>query len=866
MSLKFKQFFSVLAILIIGMAGFNLSFSLDKGFSVNEARAINVWGDWFDRTVGQKSFADVGFGAKDPRTIVANVVNILFGLLGVLAILLILYGGFVWMTAGGNPDKIEQAKKILTNASIGLLIVLSAFAIAIYVISRLLLATTGEKNQFGGGNGQGNGALGALGSGILKSVYPSPEQRDVPRNTSIIVTFREAMDPASICDKVEAGYCAVDARLEPKNIRFYKTDQGDDDKTNLTAVRVLSNDNRVFIFSPEAYLGSPSEKVWYGVALTENIKKANGQGAFSLGGFQWKFEISNKLDLTPPQVLSGGVFPTPDNAKDTSGAVKNAVQAKGSIEVKQVPRIYEANSVSYYKTNPQSVEINVESPSANTCDGQIDIAINNTTPLSASVAYRNMTGKVDVPQAAILDREIITACGFKVKVDPGFVAGHGWRLTVVSQKQADSLLIGNSRYTFVGASPKPGEILVDANFNNLANNIKSALAGDSVVSAETLNNKVILTARVAGRLGNSIALSSSADYAVLGIESMRGGTDREVSINVVDKADKPKNTIIQINFNEAINPMTVSGSSASVSDYIKVLNLADNSTVSGEFVVSNQYKTVEFIPSNECGVNGCGDKVYCLPPNSQLRVELKAATLAAVCATEADCVTKTPYNNCSGGICADGNGAKYPEGQVDSGIMDLAKNSLDGNRDNKADGPVAFFDENLNNLTAGDSYRWSFWISDRLDLESPLILKTEASQGDENVDLIKGVSVMFNKLMMASTLNSGSITVDNGEKKINHKLINLWSRSKEPIGYWIEKENKDTSSPLDNEPDQTTAFISHSQFLSSTVYRAQVGSGVKDIYQNCFKPCRGPGCEANQNNVSCCNGTPTQVGDNASCP
>ena len=870
MSLKFKQFFSVLVVLMVGLAAFNFSFSSEHPLKVNEAQAVNVWGDWFDRTVGAKGFADIGFGRKDPRAIIANVVNILFGFLGVLAILLILYGGFIWMTAGGNPEKIDQAKAILRNASIGLLIVLSSFALAIYILSRLLLATTGSGGKFGGGNGQGAGALGALGAGIVKSVYPAPEQKDVPRNTSIIITFREEIDPASICDQVAAGRCADGTKINAKNIRIYKTDQGDQDATNITGVKVVSNDNKVFVFSPEAYLGSPSEKLWYSVALTEAVKKKTGGAAFSLGGFQWKFEVSNKLDLTPPQVLSGGVFPTPDNAKDTAGSIKDATQAKGSIEVKRVPQVFVANSVSYVKTNPLSVEINVDTPSANTCDGQIDISINNTTPLSANVAYRNLPGKIDVPQAAILNREIITACGFKVVLDPGAAVGHSWRLTMASQKQPDYLLIGNSRYVFVAQGnlpPKVGEIVVNNNLNTLAANIKTALTGDPSVSADAVGNKVILTAKTAGRLGNSLALMSSADFSVLGLDPIRGGTDKEITINVVDKADKPKNSIIQINFNEAVNPINVSGPSAAVANFIKVVNLTDNSQVAGEFVVSNQYKTVEFIPANECGVNGCGDKVYCLPSNSQLRVELTAAALAATCAGDSDCVIKTPYNTCTGGVCTDSKtNTKYPEGKQQSGIMDLANNSLDGNRNGSASGPLSFFDENLKNLTEGDSYRWSFWISDRLDLEPPQIIRTDAAQGAEGVDLIKQVMIFFNKLMMASTLSSGSITVDNGEKKVSHKLINLWSQSKEPIGYWIEKDNKDTSVPPDNEADQTIALISHSSFNASTIYRAQVGSGVKDIYQNCFKPCRGPGCEANQSSASCCNGVPTQIGDNGTCP
>jgi len=54
--------------------------------------------------------------------------------------------------------------------------------------------------------------------------------------------------------------------------------------------------------------------------------------------------------------------------------------------------------------------------------------------------------------------------------------------------------------------------------------------------------------------------------------------------------------------------------------------------------------------------------------------------------------------------------------------------------------------------------------------------------------------------------------------------------------------------------DISNAFIKHSKFYESTSYRSQVGSGVKDIYQNCFKPSAGPGpvnlsgldCEASE--------------------
>jgi hypothetical protein len=50
--------------------------------------------------------------------------------LGVLFVCLTVYAGFLWMTAGGNEEHIEKAKKLLFRAVIGLIIVLSAYSIA----------------------------------------------------------------------------------------------------------------------------------------------------------------------------------------------------------------------------------------------------------------------------------------------------------------------------------------------------------------------------------------------------------------------------------------------------------------------------------------------------------------------------------------------------------------------------------------------------------------------------------------------------------------------------------------------------------------------------------------------------------------
>ena len=154
----------------------------------------------------------IGLGARDPRVIAASIINVALGFLGIIAVSLIIYAGWPWMTSAGDERKIEQAKNILKNAAIGLIIILSAFAIASFILNSLLGAVpSGGIAPPGGGDG---GGISALGSGIISSHYPERGQKDIARNTKIAVTFKEAMDPATIItgDKINA-----------QNIKIYKT-------------------------------------------------------------------------------------------------------------------------------------------------------------------------------------------------------------------------------------------------------------------------------------------------------------------------------------------------------------------------------------------------------------------------------------------------------------------------------------------------------------------------------------------------------------------------------------------------------------------------------------------------------------------
>ena len=67
--------------------------------------------------------------------IVANIVNIVYGLIGVIFFILIIYGGILWMTAGGKDEQVKKAQNIIQRSAIGLFIVVLAYAITYFILN-----------------------------------------------------------------------------------------------------------------------------------------------------------------------------------------------------------------------------------------------------------------------------------------------------------------------------------------------------------------------------------------------------------------------------------------------------------------------------------------------------------------------------------------------------------------------------------------------------------------------------------------------------------------------------------------------------------------------------------------------------------
>ena len=129
---KIRSRFSKIAIALVALALPAITFAQTK----------ITTGELLGEIGGSKPLEKTGLGSKPLPETVAAIIRVFMGLLGTVAVVIILIGGFQWMTAGGNEEKVEKAKKLLGYGVTGLAIVLAAYSITTFVITSLVTATT----------------------------------------------------------------------------------------------------------------------------------------------------------------------------------------------------------------------------------------------------------------------------------------------------------------------------------------------------------------------------------------------------------------------------------------------------------------------------------------------------------------------------------------------------------------------------------------------------------------------------------------------------------------------------------------------------------------------------------------------------
>ena len=143
-SLIFKKIF-IASIFLLLFVGINFCYAADK----NLKDAFDVGGP-LQQVAGEKG-AGYNIGEAKAEDMISLIITTALEFVGVIFLVLAIYGGYIWMIARGNEQEIEKAKNTLIAAIIGMVIVVAAYAISYYVINALggaaLKAPTSEETQ-----------------------------------------------------------------------------------------------------------------------------------------------------------------------------------------------------------------------------------------------------------------------------------------------------------------------------------------------------------------------------------------------------------------------------------------------------------------------------------------------------------------------------------------------------------------------------------------------------------------------------------------------------------------------------------------------------------------------------------------------
>jgi len=73
-------------------------------------------------------------GVNTPQELIGKVINSILGIVGSLALLMFVYGGLIWMTSSGSPEKVKQGRDTLLWAAVGLVVIFSAYGLTRFII------------------------------------------------------------------------------------------------------------------------------------------------------------------------------------------------------------------------------------------------------------------------------------------------------------------------------------------------------------------------------------------------------------------------------------------------------------------------------------------------------------------------------------------------------------------------------------------------------------------------------------------------------------------------------------------------------------------------------------------------------------
>lgn len=158
---------------------------------------------------GLDGLENTGLADTNPQLVALRIIRFFLGFLGIVAVSLVMYAGWLWMSAGGNYENIEKAKKILTGAAIGIILIFSSFAIVSWLISNILDATGANSGSGNNNISNGTGNITPNSAFYVMSTTPHNNEEGVFRNNKIEINFNNNFDST-----LSTSSIALDFKLE----------------------------------------------------------------------------------------------------------------------------------------------------------------------------------------------------------------------------------------------------------------------------------------------------------------------------------------------------------------------------------------------------------------------------------------------------------------------------------------------------------------------------------------------------------------------------------------------------------------------------------------------------------------------------
>lgn len=255
--------------------------------------------------------------SDDIRVVIIRIVNVLLGVLGTIFLLLIIYAGWLWMTAGGNPQQVQKAQKYITNAVIGLVIIFMAFAFTRFIFNVLNDTANGGP---GGPNSCTDGAISGCNVCIGgtwtfdSSLCTLPGSSFRVRDISTAHNGTDDSQDVHLCSSIQANTNnSINASTITGNVTL--TQGGS------AVAATISNSSRAIEIEPSAQL---APNTTYIASYGKAIEDASG---LSLSGcdpfnctnagttFDWQFTTGTHVDTNAPAVTATSPIYDPANAR-----------------------------------------------------------------------------------------------------------------------------------------------------------------------------------------------------------------------------------------------------------------------------------------------------------------------------------------------------------------------------------------------------------------------------------------------------------------------------------------------------------------------------------------------------------------------